>query len=269
MNKKTTVTIGIPVYNEEANIGTILDAILAQEETDFVMDKIFVISDESIDRTHEIVQSFIKRDKRLQLIINEKRNGQISAQNKIFSLANTDIVVLFEADTVPEGTKYLHELIRPIVTNPKIGLVQGNTQPLPSHSIVGRILDRQVHAHYSFMVRTPAIVEWFTSGRGGRAFTKTVYKQLVWPPSVPEDVYAFLWCKKNNIETVFRRSAVCRYKIPQKFADLVKERQKIRSGEITMVHYFPKEHLDRIYHKPLWFIIKPAIYFLIKNKSQV
>src|SRR3989338_6163778 len=98
MNRqKLTVTIGIPVYNEEKNIRFLLDSLLRQNETYYKIQKIIVISDSSSDNSNKIITSF--REHRIQLIINRTRKGQIYTQNTVFSLANTDVVVLFEADT--------------------------------------------------------------------------------------------------------------------------------------------------------------------------
>jgi len=114
------------------------------------------------------------------------------------------------------------------------------------------------------MIQRNDLHKWFSSGRGGRAFSKKVYSKLVWPPAVPEDTYALLWCRKNKIRNVFQRSAVCRYKIPEQFADLLRERQKIRSGEAALKKYFSPEAMRMMYHKPKSYIFKPLVYFIFR-----
>ena len=51
MRKKLTVTIGIPAYNEEANVRNLLVSLLAQKETNFKLQEIIVVSDGSTDKT--------------------------------------------------------------------------------------------------------------------------------------------------------------------------------------------------------------------------
>ena len=80
--KKPTVTIGIPAYNEEANIGVLLRAIVKQRETDFVLKKIIVVSDKSTDNTANEVKKI--KDSRIKLIENRVRRGKVYNQNKIF-----------------------------------------------------------------------------------------------------------------------------------------------------------------------------------------
>lgn len=260
--KMATVTIGIPAYNEEANIGKLLHAVLMQREKNFRIKEILVVSD-ATDNTNAIVKSFT--DKRIKLLINNQRQGQTASQNRVFSSATSDIVVLLEADTLPQKRTYLYELLDPILANPKTGLVQGNVRPAPAKTIVGKTLHAQIEAHYAFMIRTPRIYNWFATGRGGRAYNTFVYTKLIWPTSVPEDVYALLWCKEKKIPTVFQKKAVSTYKIPEKLSDLVKERQKIKSGSASLQSYFSKDLIKNVYHRPIGFFIKPILYFFVKN----
>ena len=57
-HKKLTVTIGIPAYNEEKNIGRLLRALLRQKTNGLSIKKIIVISDASTDKTSQIVRGF-------------------------------------------------------------------------------------------------------------------------------------------------------------------------------------------------------------------
>src|ERR1041385_4839945 len=102
--KKTTIKpnilIGIPAYNEEANIGELLKHILSQRQINFNISKIIVISDGSTDKTVAIVSKF--KNKKITLINYKKRKGQISRQNEIIKMMakNDEFLLLFEADTL-------------------------------------------------------------------------------------------------------------------------------------------------------------------------
>jgi len=71
------ITIGIPAYNEEKNIGNLLNDILNQKLEHNILEKILVISDNSTDKTDEIVSSFMKRYDNIQLIRIEKRREKL------------------------------------------------------------------------------------------------------------------------------------------------------------------------------------------------
>ena len=54
--RKPTVTIGIPAYNESANIGRLINDVLGQKQNHFRLAKIIVVSDCSSDATVSIVK---------------------------------------------------------------------------------------------------------------------------------------------------------------------------------------------------------------------
>lgn len=258
--KKLTVTIGIPAYNEEINIGTLLRSLLLQEREGFVINEIIVISDGSTDRTVEEVKKI--NNKIIKLIDRKTRKGQTDAQNRIFKTAKSKTVVLIEADTIPKNKHYLLNLLKPIINNAKIGFVQGNEMPLEAKTLFGKIIRRQFCIFYKFATNDQRINSWLTSGRGGRAFTKNVFLNLRWPSNVPEDTFALLWCKKNDYSTIFATSAVSFYKSPENYHDFQKEIIKVSSGRNNLEKYFSQELVKKIYEKPLLFNIKCSLYFL-------
>lgn len=264
-DKKLTVTIGIPAYNEEANIGNLLSSLLAQKETFYKIKSIFVISDASTDNTVKKVKKF--GDRRIRVIQNSIRKGQIHAQNLIFSYATADVVVILEADTVPHDEKYLHHLLSPIASDPSIGLVGGNNVPLLPQKLLGKVIYYQIQAYKKTVDDYAASKYWLFSGRGGRAFTKSIYKKLDWPYNVPEDVYAVLWCLEHKIKTAFVRNATCNYRVPEAFRDFLRERQKIKSGRITLSEYFSAELLNHFYNWPMPFKIRSFAEYLTSHPA--
>jgi len=84
-SKKLTVTIGIPAFNEEANIGFLLKDVLMQKTNSFKLTNILVSSDGSTDKTKFIVEAF--KDKRIKLLANIERKGQSYRQNQIMNIS--------------------------------------------------------------------------------------------------------------------------------------------------------------------------------------
>lgn len=263
MNKKSiTVTVGIPAYNEEANIVPLLKAVLGQKEQNFHLKKIIVISDASNDRTDRLVKSV--KSPKIRLYVNRNRKGQIYCQNKIFAVSNTDTVVLLEADTYPRESTYLAGLIAPLIADRHTGYSQGNEQLFPPRSLFELVLYTQFQVYQRFVINDPGHRQWLCSGRGGRAFKKSVYRHLRWPASVPEDVYALLWLKKNKINTSFQKGASLYHRLPQTFADFYKTRQKLKSGQITLAKYFSRELIARSYRVSYRQLLKMSLYFIFR-----
>src|SRR5688572_20771155 len=92
------VTVGIPAYNEERNIVNLLQAIEGQRE---LITEV-IISDDSSDRTPAIVREYAKRSQlKITLLHHGMRRGAAAAWNEIFQQASGDVIVLYDADTIP------------------------------------------------------------------------------------------------------------------------------------------------------------------------
>lgn len=261
--KKLSVTIGVPAYNEQNNIAKLLKRIKEQRQNTYKISRIIVISDGSTDKTVKKVKSI--RDKRIRLIKNKKRLGQIYCQNKIFSLAKTDVVIILEGDTFPSNQSYIDQIVEPCIKDRSVGLVQGNPKPLPSQSFMGTILSAQAKIYQKFALKENDRIMVFCSGQGGRAFAKKVYTKLKWPNRVPEDSFALLWCQKRKVKCIFQKRAMCSFKPSQSFADFMKARNKITYGKDGLRNYFSQSLIDQIYKRPNFFIIKMSLYFLFSN----
>src|SRR5438034_290913 len=110
--KHTTITIGIPAFNEEENIKMLINDILNQKPSDFIIEKIIINSDGSTDKTVEICKS-IKNEK-IVVFDNKERKGLATGQNNILQHTNSDILVLLNADTRINDEFFVKRLIGPI-----------------------------------------------------------------------------------------------------------------------------------------------------------
>lgn len=116
-----SVTVLCPAYNEEEAIGAKIESFL---KLDYPKDKVkmIVISDDSSDRTNEIVQSFSGQN--VELLIQKPRRGKPSALNLARSELDSDFVLSTDANSIfaPDALKLLMEKM---LSNPRLGLVSG------------------------------------------------------------------------------------------------------------------------------------------------
>jgi len=100
-NNKPSVTIMVVAHNEEKVIFNKLNNIIS---LDYPNDKIefIVASDNSTDRTNDIVKDFITnhKDKRIRLYEVKNRKGKTNAQNEASKLINTDFIVMTDANSI-------------------------------------------------------------------------------------------------------------------------------------------------------------------------
>lgn len=105
------ISIVMAAYNEERNISSALDSILAQTYVDW---ELIVIDDGSTDATAEIVRGYTERDSRIRLVSNEA-NMQLSASlNKGIRLARADLIARADADDTnhPERLAKQHRYLQ-------------------------------------------------------------------------------------------------------------------------------------------------------------
>lgn len=89
--KSLTLTIIIPVYNEESYLKACLDAISSQTVKP---DEVIVVDNNSTDKSAEIARSYP-----FVTLVHEKRQGIVYARNRGFDTASSDILSRIDADT--------------------------------------------------------------------------------------------------------------------------------------------------------------------------
>jgi len=92
------LSIVIPMFNEEDNVGPLLEGLLAvspQWERSF---EVIAIDDGSTDRTFERVASAAELDPRIKVIRLRRNSGQTAAMAAGFDFANGDVIVPMDGD---------------------------------------------------------------------------------------------------------------------------------------------------------------------------
>ena len=128
--KPFTVTVGIPAYNEEANIAHLIDSILSQNQTNFILEKIVVVSDGSTDATDAIVQRIARKNSLVTLINHSSRKGKAARLNELYAGNKSDILVQYDGDILLSNNDVINLMIEPFLESDVIS-VAGCNQPLP------------------------------------------------------------------------------------------------------------------------------------------
>ncbi len=119
-----SITVICPAYNEEKVMEAKIQSFL---NLDYPQDKIkmIVISDDSTDRTNEIVQKYTNQN--ISLIIQKPRAGKPNALNLVLPLLDSDYVLSTDADCLFEP-QCVKMLVANMLSDEKIGLVSGNVK---------------------------------------------------------------------------------------------------------------------------------------------
>jgi len=142
------VTVLIAAHNEEAVVGDILTALL---EVDYPAEKLAIVpvNDRSVDRTREIIDSFVVHypGRITPFHRTGGRAGKAAALKDAMAYVNTEIMLVFDADYVP-GKALIRQLVAPFF-DPEVGSVMGRVVPLNvGKKLLTRILDLERSGGY-------------------------------------------------------------------------------------------------------------------------
>ncbi len=104
--KQVKVSILMPAYNAEDYVATCIHSILAQDFMDW---ELIVIDDFSTDTTFQILQTFVRQDKRIQLFRNQSK-GIIPALALAFTRAKGQFITRMDADDIAHPTRQEKQL---------------------------------------------------------------------------------------------------------------------------------------------------------------
>ena len=136
-----SLSVIIPVYNEEKTVSGIIERVLARPETF----EIILIDDASHDKTAEMIEPFLKNEK-IKFLKQEKNQGKGAAVRKGIEEAKAPFVIIQDADFEYNPDDY-PDVIRPLAE------------------------DRADVVYGSRFMHTPGLVRYFRHEMGNKFLT--------------------------------------------------------------------------------------------------
>ena len=261
--KKPTLTIGIPAYNEEANIDHLLRALLADTSKRVAIKEIIVVSDGSTDATVARARSI--RDRRIRVLDRRVRRGLSETENEIVRRAKGDVLILLDADVIPMQKNFLDSITMPIRVDQSIGCVGAETIPLPPRNLFERVI---ANSHYMKRHLYRQIGRghnvYLCHGRG-RAFSRRLYRQLHWPDNCPEDAYSYFVCKSLGLKFVYAANAGVYFRSPTVLPEHALQSTRFTAGIRRLKGLFNPDFVRREYSIPKSLLLKTLILYLYRN----
>lgn len=260
--KKTTVSIGIPAFNEQANIAKLISLLLKQKKDGYSLKEIIIVSDKSTDQTVEEIRKF--KSKKIILMKNRKRLGQAGSQNKIVKKFHGDVLVLLNADVLPQEASFISKIIKPL-RNPDVGLCAPRIIPIPAQNFFEEIIN------FSIFLKEAMFENWnggnniyLCSGRG-RAFSREFAKGIFWKESVAEDAYSYLYCIEKGYKFKYVQNAKLLFKSPDNLADHIKQSARFLNSKKILARTFDNEFIEKSYAIPLRKSLSASLYYLLRK----
>lgn len=143
----TTVTVGIPAYNEERHIRLLLQSIARQQERGFIIERIIVVCDGCTDRTADVVRKFAVQESRVELCDDGRRLGKVGRLNEIYRMNRSELLITIDGDVWPATNREFERLVAVWERSPQAAVVGGHIEPFPIGPRAGFVA-RSLHANY-------------------------------------------------------------------------------------------------------------------------
>ncbi|MEH7577966.1 glycosyltransferase family 2 protein [Priestia megaterium] len=160
------ISVAMSVYNGEKYLKEAIDSILNQTYPDF---EFIICDDASNDGSVDIIEEYIKVDKRIVLIKNETNLGLASSLNKCIWKAKGDYIARMDADDIAINNRFENQL-KYLEFNSHIAFVCGGVYLIDEEGVWGErtssmpltkenVFKYQPIAHPSTMIRKSVLTE--------------------------------------------------------------------------------------------------------------
>lgn len=102
------ISVLIPAYNAEKYIGGAIESILKQTYKEF---ELIILDDASTDRTWEIIQDYVKQDRRILAYKNKKNMYIAASRNILVKFAKGKYIAWQDADDLSMPERLEHQLV--------------------------------------------------------------------------------------------------------------------------------------------------------------
>lgn len=240
MSKKT-VSILICAYNEEKNIGAILNQVICQKiPPDYDLEKVVVVSDSSTDETNQIVTNF--PSSLVELRVNEKRMGKALSFNIGKAGIQSDYLISLDADVKLEKDAIFHllpsyEAVCDLAACHGMPSSQKNST-LASIASRGTyyLLNEIAAAHPNtiFQVRGVMLL-----------LSKLLYRDIELPNAPGTDQFMYWSCRRMGGVFMHRPKAIVYYSVPSTVRDYMKQNHRFSQSLQVQESVFGKDFVHQ------------------------
>ncbi len=217
-------SLGITAYNEEANIGRLLEAALRQETGYCRLQEIFVVASGCTDRTVEIAQSYARRYPQVRVLEQAERQGKASAINLFLQHAQGEIFIIESADTIPAADAY-ENLVAPFADS-QVGMTGAHPVPVNSaKNFMGHCAHFLWGLHHRMALRHPKLGETI-------AFRSIV--RSIPANTAVDEVSIEMLVTRAGYKLAYAPRAIVYNKGPETVRDFIKQRRRIGNGHLQV-----------------------------------
>ena len=237
-----TVSIIVPVKDEEKVVGRLLDALL---KLDYPQDKreIVIVEDGSVDKTVELCKEYVRRHpSQVRLFSQQTSNGKPSALNYALEHVNGEIVAVFDADSVPRSDALLKAVEH--FEDPSVAAVQGRACSINADvNMLTKFISYEETVRYETYMRGKDALNLFVPLTGSCYFVRrrALLEVDGWNgASLSEDMEIALKLTEKGHCIRYAPEIRCWQEYPVKLAQLIKQRIRWFRGTMEIALKYGK-----------------------------
>lgn len=262
--KLISVNVGISAFNEEKNILFLLQSILSQRAKKFVLEKIYVVSDGSIDKTETIVKKLSQKCQQIQLIADGTRKGKTERINELFELNNSDLLLYFDADILLANRFVIEKLIQKF-RDPKVALIASHKLPVKGKNFFETLLNTWYMLFWEIRKDFSCGNNVYNFNTAAFAIRKSLAKKIISPVgNFSLNKFLYFEVIKRELKFHFEKNAYVLFRSPDNFSDYQMQISRFSNINQKIAGYFG----DWVYEKleiPVSFKIRGLIKALTAN----
>jgi biofilm PGA synthesis N-glycosyltransferase PgaC len=217
-------SVGIMAYNEATNIANAIASILRQPLAQGSIAEVIVVASGCTDDTVPIVADLARKETRVRLIVQQRREGKASAINQFLRAAHSPILVMASADVVlKEGT--LDALLAHF-QDPTIGMVGAHPIPInDERTFLGATVHLLWRLHDQIARSSPKLGE------------VVAFRNVV--PSIPldtpvDEISIQAVITQLGYRLIYEPRAIVYNRGPSTIADFLRQRRRIYAGHLLI-----------------------------------
>ena len=117
---EAAVTIIMPTYNRAGFIAEAIDSVVDQAFRDW---KLLIVDDGSTDETRSVVEPYLKRDGRIDYVVQDQNRGIAFTRNNGVARSTGPYIAMLDSDDAWASDEKLGLQIAALEADPKLGIV--------------------------------------------------------------------------------------------------------------------------------------------------
>lgn len=226
--KRTTFSVGICALTEVDNTVRLVGQILTSSDERYLLKEVIVVTPNK-----RLANQLEKIDSRLAVILEEKREGKISALRKLLRKATGDVLVLASADIRLERSS-ISRLVHTLSGDRKLGAVDSYVELVNGDSrLADRIAILSWEIHNDMLEQLDEDGELSHVAGDLMAVRRDLFSEL--PDAINDDAYMGLAVRRKGFSVKRAQNATVWIAGPGNPSDYVSQRSRVLRGHMQLI----------------------------------